>query len=81
MGLLPTVMTISVLLRLALRAPIGPSHFATILDAALRGAASALAKAPSAATRKTALEKLRLALGSGNSSEVSAAIRRFLDSR
>jgi hypothetical protein len=51
------------------------------LDARLRAAAADLANASDAAKQKQALALLRQALASSSTSEASAAIRRFLDSK
>jgi len=51
------------------------------LDARLRAAAADLANVSDAAKQKQALALLRQTLGSSPTSEASAAIRRFLDSR
>jgi hypothetical protein len=48
---------------------------------AFSAAAAQLKNAPDAAARKKALEELRQALAAGSTNEVSAAIRRFLDSK
>jgi hypothetical protein len=61
--------------------PAAKANVNPVLIDACRAAAAQLTGAQDAAARKKALEELRQALASGNSNEVSAAIRRFLDSK
>lgn len=61
--------------------PQSPALGASSLDDDLRTAAKNLASANDAAEKNQALAALKAALASGSTNEISAAIRRFLDSK